>query len=198
MHRQSPFVIVAACLMLGGVAFGQSTGSLVVNVLDYETDFKLKDKVRKKLDDGFLRWAVVGDELVIPLVSEKFLEPEFPNTTRWGERDKISVPAGHYRLTCIGYEQKELSSDPQEVLAEGAYFNLDVLEFDVHPDRTTRLDVLPTYYVDRGLFLVKWFLLRLKVGIYEEDRLVAEKVISERSETSIRWDEYSGPLKRAP
>ncbi len=198
MQKRKWLALASVIGLISGAAIAsEPAGMLVVDVLDYESNVKLKKNIRRQLDNGFLRWTVVDDELVIPLVDERFVEPEFPHATRWGERDELSLPAGDYRLTCIGYEQKELSRDPQEVLAEGAYFNLDIMTFAVRPEQTTRVEILPRFRKTGG-FLLKVFVPHLHVKIYEGEELVGEKVVSVRSDESIRWDEYTGPLKREP
>jgi hypothetical protein len=186
--------ILALLILFSTAAMGADPqGTLVFEVQDYESEVKLKKNIVRQLEHGGLVWGFLENELVIPLVAQRFVKPEMNNTTRWGETDEITLPPGDYTLTCIGYQQKELSRNVDKVLSESAYFNLDRLTFTIRDGDTTRIQVLPRFA--KSGKLVKVFIPALHVSVFEGDEKTAEAVISERTDSSIAWDDYEGPLK---
>lgn len=188
--------LVIACLATAAVVTpvqGQETGTLKFELRPYESEVKIKKNIARQLDGSGLRWGVHENMIIIPLVSEKFVKPELPHMTRYGESKAIQLPAGNYTITVIGYEQKKLSRNIDKVLSESAFFNEDVLSFSIEPGATTTLDLLPRFAKTGKL--VKVFLPKLFVEIHGGDETEGRVLINARMERSIRWDDYTGPLK---
>jgi hypothetical protein len=62
------FMIVAAVSIPSGTfAASDSTGTLVFNVYNYESEVKLKKKLRSQLDHGGVEWGLLEDELIVTL-----------------------------------------------------------------------------------------------------------------------------------
>ena len=185
--------VVLVLFIASGVLAAESEGTLVFEVRDYESDVKLKKNVQKQLEHGALQWGFQGNELVISFVSQKYVKPELPQTTRWGETDELQLEPGEYRVTCIGYEQCEISRNLEKVLPESAYFNEAILTFNIEPGAVTTLEVLPRFRKTGKL--IKVFLPALHVSVLEDGAVVRESLISERTSQSVPWDDYAGPLK---
>lgn len=186
------FVLCILCIATRVLA-AEPAGTLVFQLRDYESDVKLKKKVQKQLEHAGLQWGFEGHELVIPFVSPKFVKPELSETTRWGETDEVQLAPGEYRITCIGYEQRKLFGGIEKVLSESAYFNESVLTFTIRPGEVTKLEILPRFH--KTGTMIKVFVPALHVKVIENGAVVRESVVSERTASSIPWDEYSGPLK---
>ena len=174
-------------------AFAQETGTLNVDVKPYESEVKIKKNIAKQLEHGGIRWGFLDDELIVPLISEKYVKPELPHFTRYGESDEIELAPGDYEITSIGYEQKELSRNIDKVLSKSAYFNQRILSFSIQPGATTTLEILPRF--KKTGKLIKVFMPDLHVKVVVAGAVKGEAVINERTSSSVPWDDYSGPLK---
>ncbi len=82
----------------------------------------------------------------------------------------------------------------KKALKKGAYFNLDIQTFDVVAGKTTTIEVHPTIQ-KKSTFFVKFFTPGLLVRVIEEGAVKTERVINERTDASIAWEDYNGPLK---
>ncbi len=188
-------LVLLLLIATSGLASG-ADGTLVVEVLNYESEVTLKKKIKKQLDSGGIEWAVSGNEVVIPFIGAKFIDADPLYVTRWGETDDVSLAPGEYAVTFVGYEQKKLFGSIEKVLSKGAYFNEKVLTFAIEPDRVTTLRILPTY--QKSGTMLKVFLPALHVTVLRGDEVVEESLITGRTESSIPWDDYTGDLKVTP
>ena len=116
------FLIIAAFAGPPPPAAAQSNGTLIFDVKNYASQVKIKKKVAKQLKHAGLRWAMLDNVLIIPMVNEKFVKPAMPNLTRYGEQTVLELKPGEYKITCIGFEHKKTSRDPDKVLAKSADF----------------------------------------------------------------------------
>jgi hypothetical protein len=187
-----------AALLDSGVLAGEGTGTLMFVVKPFETEVKLKKNIQKQLEHGGIEWGVNGDTIVVTLVASKYINAEFPYLTRYGTSKKIELPAGSYPLTCVGYIHDSNSRDIDKVLSASAFFNEDVLTVEILANKVTTLEVSPMVKKQAHssfLVKVKVFMPDLTVKIIEGDLVVDEAIINHRTERSVAWDDYSGPLK---
>lgn len=198
------YILVGVCLSLTafGAAqstFGQQVGTLVFDLKNYTSDAKLPKKAEKSLEHAGIRWGMIDTSLLVSFVSEKFVNAGLPYLTRFGEQRTLEMKAGHYTITCIGYEYNSTSRDPDKRLAKSAFFNNDVVTFTVLPGKTTKLEVFPTYVAEsqwRVLTKLTAFIPELKVRVLEDETPKGEEVvINRRTASSVAWDNYHGPLK---
>lgn len=172
----------------------QSNGTLVFDVKNYASQVKIKKKVAKQLKHAGLKWGMLGNVLIIPMVSEQFVKPTMSNLTRYGEQTVLELEPGEYKITCIGFEHKKTSRDPDKVLGKSAYFNEAIMTFHVLPGKTTTLEILPTYRKQKT-FMTTMLMPDLSVKVSEDGVEKAEAVVNLRTSTSVPWNDYSGPLK---
>jgi hypothetical protein len=184
-------VVLSVCL--SQAVFAQATGTLVFDSKPFTSEVDLKEKIEKQLKSGGLEWGVVGNELVVTLVNKRFINADIPNLTRYGERKEIQLPPGQYTLTCVGLiPEGGLSVD--KVLSKGAYFNEDVLSFTIEPGETTVLEVSSVIRKENTFFL-KFFIPEVSVSVVANGVGFEAQPINIRGDSSVAWDDYSGPLK---
>ena len=178
---------------------GQQSGTLVFDLKNYTTNAKMPKNTQKELAHAGLHWGMLDNTLLIPMVNQKYVKPETPYLTRFGEQKTLEMKAGRYTITCIGYEIRSGSADIDKVLSKNAFFNHDVLTFTVLPGKTTTLEISPVYQAEsKWVLLSKFtmFLPDLKVRVLEDGTPNGEEVvISQRTVKSVAWDDYHGPLK---
>jgi len=188
-------ILLAMGLLHVSVYAQSDSGTLVLDLKPFVSKVKLKKKVQQQLEAGGIEWGVDREQLVISFVSKKFVDFELPTFTRYGTQISLDLEPGSYRVTCIGFVP-EGGLSAEKLLRKGAYFNLDILSFEIRSDEVTTLEILPI--IDKQhTFFVNWFLPALVTKLVENGQVTAEIVINERTETSIPWGDYSGPLKFA-
>jgi hypothetical protein len=199
MKRFTAFKVLLLLAILaalaGPIAADPPTGTLVLDVLPYESEVKLKKNIRAQFDRGGIEWGILENELVISLVSRQYVGADLPQLTRYGQQDSLELPAGEYRITCIGLTLESMSRSVDELLSKSAYFNKDILNFSILPGQTTRLAVHSLIRKQKAGFLLKAFSPQLKIAVDDGREDERETVISDRIASSIPWDRYSGPLK---
>ena len=179
--------------------FGQQSGTLVLQVMNYTSDTKIPKNNQKALQHGGIQWGMFQNTVLISFVAQNFLKAEIPYITRFGEQKTLQLAPGRYTITCIGYQFNSTSSDPDKTLAKSAFFNNDVVAFDVLPGKTTTLEIYPNYVAEsqwRLLTKFKLFIPELKVRVIEDGTQKGDNfVINQRTDKSVEWDDYHGPLK---
>lgn len=191
-NKFSLFIIFIIILSLG-VNSQDSQGTLSLKIKPFVSEIKLRKKIIKQLESGALEWGVSGNQFVTTLANKRFLNFDLPYMNRFGTSKEIKLKPGWYDITCVGLIYNGgLSLD--EVLKKGAFFNLDILSFEIFEDKTTVLEISPNIEKSRSLFL-KVYMPDLLLKIIENGQVKIEKSISQKYETSINWDDYDGPLK---
>lgn len=170
-----------------------SEGTLILKINPFVSDIKLRKKILKQLEIGALEWGISGNQFVTTLANKGFLNFDFPYMNRYGTSKKIKLKSGRYDITCVGFIYNGGSST-EKVLKKGAFFNLDILSFEIFEDKTTVLEITPNIEKSKTLFL-KVYLPDLLLKIVENNQFKIEKSISQKYETSINWNDYDGPLK---
>lgn len=199
-------ISLAICLGLTALgaaspAFSQQseTGTLVFDLKNYTSEAKMPKRSQKDLEHAGIRWGVLDHTMVIPLVNEKFVKADTPYFTRYGEQKSLEMKPGQYTITCIGWEFASVSRDQGKNIAKDAYFNKDVVTFTVLPGKTTTLEVIPIYRAEsqRRLWANLTILFPdLKVHVLEDGAPKGDDlVISRRTDKSVAWNDYQGPLK---
>ena len=171
----------------------QATGTLSFDVKPFTSEVELKPKVLKQLESGGIEWGVKDGQIVITMVNKRFIDFEISHMTRYGQSEQVTLPAGNYRVTAIGLEMHTAFS-AEKVLNKGAYVNEDVVSFVIEDGKKTTLSVLPIIKKDMTFF-VKWYMPALMVSVVTDAGATPEKIINARTEGSIAWPKYSGPLK---
>ena len=191
-NKFSVFILFIIFLNLG-VNCQDSQGTLSLKIKPFVSDIKLSKKTLNQLESGALEWGVSGNQFVTTLANKRFLDFDFPYMNRYGTSKEIKLKPGRYEITCVGFIYNGgLSID--KVLKKGAFFNLDILSFEIFEDKTTVLEISPNIEKSRSLFL-KVYSPDLLLKIIENDQVKIEKSISQKYETSINWNDYDGPLK---
>lgn len=171
----------------------EAKGTLVFDVKPFTSEVELKDKIRKQLETGGIEWGAADGQLVITTLNKRFIRFDLPNMTRYGENKSLELEPGTYRLTCAGF-LPEGGFSVEKAIKKGAYFNLDIQTFDVVAGKTTTLEVYPAIR-KTSTFLLKFYTPDLLVKVIEDGVFKSEHVINARTDSSIAWDDYNGPLK---
>jgi len=187
-------LIILAVFIAPAPAESAATGTLVVDVQEYTSEVKIKKKIAKQLRRGAVMWGMLDNLLVISNVSQQYVKPILSNSTRYGEQEQFELEAGNYKITCIGYFQKMVSSDVDVILSKSAYFNEEIMTFTILPGKITTLEIRPVIK-KQGSWPAKLYVAEYTVRVIEDGVEMAEAMISERTADSIAWDDYWGPLK---
>lgn len=203
--NQLRHIFIGVCLVLGTLrtvrplAAQEQTGALIVDVKHYTSDVKIPKSIQKQLVHAGIPWGVRGNTLLIPLVNERFVNVDTLYLTRFGEQKKLEVRPGEYTITCIVFALTSASTNVDKSLSKNAFFNSDILKFAVLPDKTTTLEISPIFIAESTWFRLsrlKMYAPDLKVQALEDGQQKGEDVvITRRTDQSVAWDDYKGPLK---
>jgi len=171
----------------------EAHGTLVFDVKPFTSEVELKEKIEKQLKTGGIEWGAGEGQLVVTTLNKRFISFDLSNMTRYGESKSLELEPGTYRLTCVGF-LPEGGFSIEKALKKGAYFNLDIQTFDVVAGKTTTLEVYPAIR-KTSTFLLKFYTPDLLVKVIEDGVDKSEQVINARTDASIAWDDYNGPLK---
>lgn len=186
--------LVAASFAASIACAQQQTGKLRVEIQPFSSEIELKEKVKKQLESGGLEWGANGGQLVFTMVNKRFINFDLPHFTRYGTDETIELPAGEYTVTGIGLIPSTAFS-PEKILAKGAYFNEKVMAFTIEEGKTTTVKVRPVIRKNATFFL-NYFLPELLVSIAQEGAEFGPEVsIIAKTESSVPWPAYNGPLK---
>jgi len=179
---------------------GQQSGTLVFEVKNYTSDAKLPKKIQKVMEHGGIGWGTLDNSVLISMVRENFVKADLQYFTRFGEQKTLEMKAGQYTITCIGYEfVSTWSLDVDKNLAKSAFINSDIVTFTVLPGKTTTLEISPVIVAKSvwvRLSSVTMFSPDLTVRVLEDGAPKGEDVvITRRTENSVAWNDYHGPLK---
>ena len=170
-----------------------ANGTLVFDVKPFTSKVKLKEKIENRLKTGGIEWGIADGQLVVTMVNKRFIAFEIPNMTRYGESKTLEVPAGSYKLHCVGFAP-DGGFSVEKALSKGAWFNLDLKNFDVPAGKTVTIEVYPTIDSESTFFL-KFYMPQLMLKFIVDGAPAGELVINDKLPSSIAWDNYDGPLK---
>jgi len=194
---QKSLLAFAVALLAGtwslSLAAQEAKGTLVFDVKPFTSKVKLKEKIENRLKTGGIEWGIADGQLVVTLVNKRFIAFDIPNMTRYGESKTLEVPAGSYKLHCVGFVP-EGGFSVEKALSKGAWFNLDMKTFEVAEGKTVTIEVYPTMDSESTFFL-KFYMPQLLVKFIVDGAPADELVINDRTPTAIAWDNYDGPLK---
>ena len=196
--KKNKFSLLILLTVLFSISFNSlqaqdTQGILKLDLKPFVSEIKLKKKILKQLESGALEWGVTGNQFVTTLANKRFINFDFPYMTRYGTSKEIQLAPGKYEVSCIGFIYNG-GMNVDKVLEKGAFFNLDVLSFEIFEGKTTTLEILPIIEKSRYLML-KMYMPNLIVKVIENDEVKAEKSVSEKTENSIEWNDYEGELK---
>jgi hypothetical protein len=178
---------------------GQQPGTLLFDLKSYTADMKLSKNSQKQLEHAGIQWAVLGNTLLISLVNQKYVNVDTLYLTRFGEQKKLELKPGEYTITCIAHEFTSTSTNADKFLSKNAFFNNDVLKFTVLPGKTTTLEISPSFVSESAWFRLSkltMYIPLLKARVLEGGAQQNEAVeINRRTNKSVAWDNYKGPLK---
>ncbi|MGA2898418.1 MAG: hypothetical protein ABSE27_12605 [Acidobacteriaceae bacterium] len=207
MKRLRHFVL-GVCVGLAALGtvqpmFGQQTGTLVFDMKNFtfgeKVSAKAQKQIQKELKHGGTHWGMVDRTLLIPMVNDSLVKVDGLSLTRFGDLKKLELAPGDYTITCIGYEFAGNSTDMDKVLSKNAFFNLDVLKFTIEPGKTTTIEVSLNYEPQSAWFRLAretMYVPDVAVRVLQDGTQVGEAmVVSRRTEKSVAWDDYHGPLK---
>lgn len=198
-------IFLGVCLGLASISsaqavVGQQTGTLVFELKNYTSDAKLPKNVQKVMEHGGIGWGILDNSVLISMVKENFVKADLQYFTRFGEQKTLEMKAGQYTITCIGYDfVSTWSLDVDKNLAKSAFVNGDIVTFTVLPGKTTTLEISPVI-VPKSVWVrlsdVTMFSPELTVRVLEDGTPKGEGVvITRRTNKSVAWDDYHGPLK---
>jgi hypothetical protein len=192
--------------LLFALAFGSrtaaaegATGKLVFDLLPFvaEPGLELSKHLRKAFESRGLDWGVLSgqpNQVVVVAVPEGYFNLKLPNFSRYGMPQAIELPPGDYTLTCVGLEPALGLGGWRMLVRQHGYVNVDLLPFTIKEGETTVLETRTTIHRDRtGLAPIEYR--EIAVTVRERGAPTAEAVISVRTDSSIAWPDYHGPLK---
>jgi hypothetical protein len=184
---------IAAAAALCTFSAQAATGTLVFDVKPFTSKVKLKEKIENRLKTGGIEWGAADGQLVVTTVNKRFIRFDLPHMTRYGESKTLELAPGTYTIHCAAFIP-EGGLSVEKALSKGAFFNLDQMTFEIVEGKTTTLEVHPTIESE-STFLLKFFMPELLVKLVEDGAVKQEVVINNRVESSIGWNDYTGPLK---
>jgi hypothetical protein len=205
MFKPLRHLLLSLLVLSGGAAIAQTpepaaaspadtgTGTLMVDIKAFTSEKELPKKVVKQLQSGMLEWGIRDRQLVFTLVNKRFLDFPIDHSTRYGQSEQLTLPAGEYRITGVGLEMST-SFSVEKVLERGAFFNEDVVTFRVEPGKTTTLTIRPVIKIDRT-FAVNFWMPSMMASIDDGSGPTAEVALNDRNDKSVPWPQYTGPLK---
>jgi hypothetical protein len=171
-------------------AAAQEMGWLVLDVKRPKSTARMSKAVQRRVEHAGFDWGVKDGQVVLTLVKEQFVNFDLAHFTRFGETKPVEVPAGEYRITCVGFENEGALLNPEKALDRGAYLNVDVLTFRVEPGGITKLEMQPVIKKQAGAF-VNLFIPTIQVTAPG----AAAVTINARTDKSVPWSTYAGTLK---
>jgi hypothetical protein len=191
-------IAFASSLLIGdGIARAQTaqapTGTLTVDIVNFTSEIKLKPKIEKALKSGGLEWGVKDGLVLFSMVNKRFVNFDMPQFSRYATQTSVTVPAGDYAITGIGFIPTT-SFSVDKMLAKGAFFNEQVIRFKIEAGRTTTLTIRPVIE-KRTTLLIKFFQPELMASVTTAGGKSEEVNIVAKTDKSILWPDYSGPLK---
>ncbi|HEY7753227.1 MAG TPA: hypothetical protein VH856_05385 [Steroidobacteraceae bacterium] len=193
MHTTIRAAALAAAAALWTLSAQAATGTLVFDVKPFTSAVKLKEKIENRLKTGGIEWGAADGQLVITTVNKRFIRFDLPHMTRYGESKTLELAPGTYTLHAPSFIP-EGGLSVEKALAKGAFFNMDLLTFEIAEGKSTTLEVHPTIQSE-STFLLKFYMPQLLVKLVEDGVVRQELVINERTDKSIAWNDYHGPLK---
>jgi hypothetical protein len=184
---------IAAAAALCTFSAQAATGTLVFDVKPFTSKVKLKEKIENRLKTGGIEWGAADGQLVVTTVNKRFIRFDLPHMTRYGESKTLELAPGTYTIHCAAFIP-EGGLSVEKALSKGAFFNLDQMTFEIVEGKATTLEVHPTIESE-STFLLKFFMPELLVKLVEDGAVKQEVVINNRVESSIAWNDYTGPLK---
>lgn len=187
--------VVLVLTMLSTVAFAQqaATGTFVLDMKPFTSEIPLDKKVEDQLRGAGMEWGLKDGQLVASMVNKQFVNFDISNLTRYGQQKSLDLPAGDYRITCVGFVP-HTGFSVQKILAKGAYVNQDVLTFHVDAGKTTTVTIQPIMRKNNTLF-VTYFMPELMTTVTTESGTTEPLSINAKTDKSVAWPDYKGPLK---
>ncbi len=197
MLKQTLKILAAVALLGAWPAFAQpATGTLIVDIAPFSSEVELKKKVQKQLESGGIEWGQKDDRIVFTMVNKRFINFDLPQFTRFGEHKVLEIPAGDYRVTCIGLVFHTAFS-VEKVLSKGGYFNEDIITVRVEAGKTTTLAIKPVIR-KQATFFLNFFVPELLATVSIDDATSEPVSLNAQGPQSIKWDDYTGNLKFRP
>lgn len=171
----------------------QGVGKLIVIIEEFTSEVTLKPKVETTLKSGGLEWGAKDGQVVFTMVNKRFVNFDMPNFTRYASKTEVELPSGDYSVTGIGLHMSTAFS-PEKILNKGAFINNDVFRFKLEPGKTVVIKIRPVIKKDATFFL-NFFVPDLITSINENGTFGEEINIIAKTDTSLPWATYTGPLK---
>ena len=185
---------LALVIVVGGMPLAVfADGTLALNIAPFESEVKLKDKIRKQLEGGGMEWGLAGNRMVITAVNKQYVGPTINQLTRFGTGTTMNLPAGEYHISVVGMIY-EGGMSVSKVLSKGGYFNENVMTFRIEDGQTTTLDVRPVIRPSSGA-LLKVFMPEYMAKVTRGSEVSGEISLNGRTDKSVAWDDYNGDLK---
>ena len=199
------YLFLGICLGLSALgdirqsAAQEPTGTLVFNLKNFTTDVKFPKKTKPLIDNAVITWGVSDKTLLFTMVNARFINADALYLTRFGEQKTLELKPGEYSITCIAHDFVSAPGDVQKFLSKNAFFNIGIMKFSILPGKTTTLDIDPVYVAESNTRIftkITMFIPDLKVRVMQDGAPQGESVfINQRTDKSITWDDYKGPLK---
>jgi hypothetical protein len=170
-------------------------GTLSVEVAQFTSEIKLKDKIRKRLEGGGMEWGMAGNRLVVTNVNKQFVGVTINQLTRFGTSTSLTLPAGEYAISCVGLIY-DGGLSVEKVLSKGGYFNENVMTLRIEDGQTTTVNVRPVIRASSGM-LLKVFMPEYLTKVTFNGTSSEEVSLNGRTDKTVDWDAYDGDLKFA-
>jgi len=168
-------------------------GTLVVDAKAFTSEIPLDKKIEDQLRGAGIEWGVKDGLFVQTGVNKQYVNFDISNLTRYGQSKSVAVPAGDYSITCVGMIPHTAFS-VQSILNKSAYVNENVIHFHVDAGKTTTLTIQPVMMKNETLF-VTFYIPQLMTSVTTEAGTTTPVSINAKTNGSIAWPDYKGPLK---
>jgi hypothetical protein len=111
----------------------------------------------------------------------------------------LQLKPGAYEIACVGFVLNSVSGDTDKVLSKSAFFNDAALAVKVLPGKVTTLEVFPAYKSEykQGVWRSEvLYTPEITIKVLVDGVQTGQDTINRRTNTSVAWDDYHGPLKR--
>jgi len=175
------------------VPMAAGEGTLVVEAKPFTSEIPLDKKVEDQLRGAGIEWGVKDGLFVLTAVNKQYVNFDISNLTRYGQSKSIAVPAGDYSITCVGMIP-HTGFSVQSILNKSAYVNENIIRFHVDAGKTTTLTIQPIMMKNETFFLT-FYIPQLMTAVTTDTGTTSPVSINAKTNTSIAWPDYKGPLK---
>jgi len=197
MTRPVFFLISALTVCSAPINAEEQTGRLVFELKPYTSDFELRRAEAREGEELGLEWGFLPEQpnqlLVSGIPYVNWHVPNLKNRSSYCTQQQVELRSGDYALSCL-WITPSVGFTAGGLLRKSAFVNVDVLHFTIKAGDTTVLEAR-TQLHKTNVALQKIIFRDIVVTVVDHGSSVAAAAINARTEKSVPWADYAGPLK---